>query len=295
MEFSWHKTDDKVEKVRHFLQHHGVSGRLFKQVTGQGQILINGQLAASTGALVTQADQVTIKLPPEKKAHQVTISTQPLKVIYADANWLVVDKPAGLSSIPGPTNQTDTLLNRVQGWLQQQNDTEAVPHVVTRLDRFTSGIVLLARHRFAHSLIAKQLQAHTIDKRYYAIVSGHLTSTHGFMTQPLGRQGDEIRRRVMADGKAAKTEYWQLEQLAAATFVEVKLYTGRTHQIRAHFTDAGHPLLGDQLYAGPLDLGITRQALHAYELSFYDPFTQQTMHFTSPLPADMQAVLASDN
>lgn len=291
MEFSWIKTDEQEEKVRYFLQHHGVSGRLFKQVTGQGRILINGRLAASTGVRLQQNDRVTIQLPPEKAAQQIAISTQPLNVIYADENWLVVDKPADLSSIPGPTNQTDTLLNRVQGWLQQQNNTETVPHVVTRLDRFTSGLVLLARHRFAHSLIAQQLTDHTLDKRYYAIVAGHLATTHGFLTQPLGRQGDEIRRRVMATGKPAKTEYWQMTKLARATLVEVKLHTGRTHQIRVHFADQGHPLLGDQLYGGPLDQGITRQALHAYELNFYDPFTQTERHFTSPLPADMQAVL----
>ncbi|MFD0897641.1 RluA family pseudouridine synthase [Loigolactobacillus binensis] len=291
MEFSWRKTDDNEEKVRYFLQQHGISGRLFKQVTGQGKILINNQLAASTGVRVHPGDQITIQLPPEKSDQRLTVSTQPIQVIYADNNWLVVNKPTGLASIPGPTNQTDTLLNRILGWLQQQNSPDTVPHVVTRLDRFTSGLVLLARHRFAHSLIARQLMDHSLDKRYYAIVAGHLTAKHGFLTQPIGRQGEAIRRQVMANGKAAKTEYWQVSKLATATLVKVKLYTGRTHQIRVHFTAQGHPLLGDQLYGGPLDQGIQRQALHAYELNFYDPFTQQVMHFTCPMPSDMQALL----
>ncbi|MFL2028326.1 RluA family pseudouridine synthase [Loigolactobacillus zhaoyuanensis] len=291
MEFSWVKIDDKEEKVRYFLQNHGVSGRLFKQVTGQGKILINGQLAASTGVRLHQNDRVTISLPPEKRMQQVIASTRSLKVIYADDNWLVVDKPAGLSSIPGPTNQSDTLLNRVQGWLIRQNSLTTVPHIVTRLDRFTSGLVLVARHHFAHSLIARQLDDHSLDKHYYAIVAGQLDTAHGLFTQPIGRRGTEIRRRVLVDGKKAKTEYWQRKQLARATLVEVKLYTGRTHQIRVHFAAQGHPLLGDELYAGPLDLGITRQALHAYQLGFYDPFTQQRLQFNSPLPADMQVVI----
>lgn len=291
MKFTWDKQDPTREKVRQFLQRHGVSGRLFKQVTHAGKILINQQLAASTGARVQQGDQITIELPPEKRTTPITPSSGPLKLVYADANWLIIDKPAGLTSIPGPTNQTDTLLNRIQGWLLTQNEEQTLPHIVTRLDRFTSGLVLVARHRFAHSLLARQLANRELDKRYYAIIAGHLTDAHGLMAQPIGRVDHAIYRQVMASGKPAKTEYWQVKSLKQATLVKVKLLTGRTHQIRVHFSASGHPLLGDQLYGGPMNLGLKRQALHAYQLTFYDPFAQKKRQFTSKLPADMQTVL----
>nr|SFZ88017.1 Similar to ribosomal large subunit pseudouridine synthase D, Bacillus subtilis YjbO type [Loigolactobacillus rennini] len=291
LKFTWDKQDATPEKVRYFLQRHGVSGRLFKQVTHTGKILINQQFAASTGARVQQGDQITIELPPEKRATPLKASSGPLTVIYADANWLIIDKPAGLASIPGPTNQTDTLLNRIQGWLLAQNAVETLPHIVTRLDRFTSGLVLVARHRFAHSLLARQLADQKLDKRYYAIIAGHLATAHGLMTQPIGRLDHAIYRQVMATGKPAKTEYWQVSALRQATLVSVKLLTGRTHQIRVHFSASGHPLLGDELYGGPMTLGIQRQALHAYQLTFYDPFAQKKRQFTSKLPADMQTIL----
>ena len=167
-----------------------------------------------------------------------------------------------------------------------------VPHIITRLDRYTSGVVLLAKHSFAQGLIDKQVSNHEFDKRYYAIVAGQITKQHGLIEAPLKRKEGENFQIVSPDGRQAVTEYWLKANLAGGSLVEVKLHTGRTHQIRVHFQSKGHPLLGDELYKGPLDMGIERQALHAYHLAFNDPFTNKRLVVEAPLPSDMKSVLA---
>ena len=141
-------------------------------------------------------------------------------------------------------------------------------------------------------LIDKQVSNHEFDKRYYAIVAGQVTKQHGLIEAPLKRKEGENFQIVSPDGRQAVTEYWLKANLAGGSLVEVKLHTGRTHQIRVHFQSKGHPLLGDELYKGPLDMGIERQALHAYHLAFNDPFTNKRLVVEAPLPSDMKSVLA---
>lgn len=181
-------------------------------------------------------------------------------------------------------------MNRIKGYLIDQGSKDLRPHFISRLDRFTSGLVLVAKNRLAQSLIANQVEQHLIDKQYWAIVSGQVSEEHGFLSQPIGRVADSPRRAVMNNGQSAKTEYWREQVNDSWTLVRVKLHTGRTHQIRVHFSNIGHPLLGDQLYDGPLEL-ISRQALHAYHIEFVDPFDQQTRMFEAAIPEDMKNVL----
>lgn len=172
MRYTWTNQGSQPEKIKPFLQALGMGNRLISDIKhGQGQFLINGQTVAPT-ALVPSGAQLTIIVNPEPVDPAVQVNHQPITVVYEDEHWLVVDKPAGLSSIPGPTNQTDTLLNRIKGYLMEQGADDLRPHLVSRLDRFTSGLVLIAKHRVAHSMIASQVQNHEIDKRYLAIVSG---------------------------------------------------------------------------------------------------------------------------
>ncbi len=292
--FSWINEGEEAVKIKTFLAQKGVSHRMFAIIKrGGGQVLL-AKKPVLTLDTVQPGQEVTITLPPEKGNDVVATSFLPLPILFEDDNWLIVDKPAGLTSVPGKADQETTMVNRVKGYLVESGATDLVPHVVTRLDRFTSGVALLAKHRFAHGLLDKQLQTHSVDKRYYALVDGQLEQDHGLIDAPIGRlEGDFIRRTVRPDGRPSKTEYWVKERYANQTLVQVQLHTGRTHQIRVHFAHLGHPLVGDDLYGGPMDRGIDRQALHAFSIAFYDPFLQSTRQVHSPIPDDLKAVLAN--
>lgn len=291
MEFTW-QNEGKQQTLKKFLAARGVSHRLMGKIRRQkGAVLVDGK-KVPFGTVLHQNEQVTLVLPEEKPVIKIAASPKPIEVLYEDANWLLVAKPAGLTSVPGPSNREDTLVNRVKYYLERNGRKNVVPHIITRLDRYTSGVVLLAKHSFAQGLIDKQVSNHEFDKRYYAIVAGQITKQHGLIEAPLKRKEGENFQIVSLDGRQAITEYWLKANLAGGSLVEVKLHTGRTHQIRVHFQSKGHPLLGDELYKGPLDMGIERQALHAYRLAFNDPFTNKRLVVEAPLPSDMKSVLA---
>lgn len=291
MEFTW-QNEGKQQTLKKFLAARGVSHRLMGKIRRQkGAVLVDGKRVLF-GTVLHQNEQVTLVLPEEKPVIKIAASPKPIEVLYEDANWLLVAKPAGLTSVPGPSNREDTLVNRVKYYLERNGRKNVVPHIITRLDRYTSGVVLLAKHSFAQGLIDKQVSNHEFDKRYYAIVAGQIAKQHGLIEAPLKRKEGENFQIVSPDGRQAVTEYWLKANLAGGSLVEVKLHTGRTHQIRVHFQSKGHPLLGDELYKGPLDMGIERQALHAYHLAFNDPFTNKRLVVEAPLPSDMKSVLA---
>lgn len=233
---------------------------------------------------------VTLELPADAAEENVAISHAPIEVIYEDEFWLVVNKPAGLTSVPGPSNSTDTLVNRVKGYLFEQNSAVKAPRIITRLDRYTSGLVLFAKHSFAQAQIASQVESHRMDKRYFALVQGQIAREHGFIEGPIARVADDVKYQIAPDGRFAKSEYWLEKSNAELSLVQVKLHTGRTHQIRVHFSENGHPLLGDKLYGGERTL-IARQALHAGKLGFTDPFTKKYLEFSCPIPPDMQLII----
>ncbi|WP_404799080.1 RluA family pseudouridine synthase [Apilactobacillus micheneri] len=290
LKFTW-ANNDKIEYgIKQFLVKKGVSHRMYNDLKHDGDILLNHG-HTKFDAQVKPGDELTVIFPDEQSDDEVAFSEQPIDIIYEDDNWLVVNKPAGLTSVPGPSNREDTLVNRIKGYLRKKGSHDLKPHLITRLDRFTSGLVLVAKNRLANSLANQQVAKHQIEKYYYAIVDGKLAKSHAIIDQPIGRVGDNFRREVIADGKNAVTEYWVETSSSNNTMVKIKLHTGRTHQIRVHMTALGHPLLGDQLYNGPLDRGIKRQALHAYYLKFHDDLSNVDREFKLDLPADMQAIL----
>lgn len=293
MEYTWDNQIAQPTTIKRFLQRQGVGHRLIADAKhGQGQFLLNGEPAASA-TMVGPGDQITFALQSEPEDKTVATSYQPLKIVFEDANWLIVNKPAGLTSIPGPTNSTDTLLNRIKGYLKAHELDDLRPHLVLQLDRFTSGIVLIAKHRLAQSMIAAQVEQHRIEKIYCAIVTGVINQPHGVIDAPIGRVIDSPKRAVMPTGQVAKTEFWLQASNPDWSLLKVQLHTGRTHQIRVHLAHIGHPLLGDQLYGGPQDL-LTRQALHASRLKFVDPFTKHPIEVTAPLPDDMQQIIINN-
>lgn len=290
--FSWIKLDAGSIKIKTFLAERGVSHRMFSIIKrGGGRILLDGRPVKTMDEIKIN-QKITVIMPPEISNDLLPFSKQPIEVLFEDDNFLVVNKAAGVTSVPGKADRENTMVNRVKGHLQQEGADDLVPHVITRLDRFTSGVALLAKHRFAHGLLDKDLKTHAVDKRYLALVDGDLAQDYGMIDSPIGRMdGDFIRREVRMDGKSSQTEYWVLKRFGDQTLVRVQLHTGRTHQIRVHFKSIGHPLVGDEIYDGPLDRGANRQMLHAYWIKWFDPFAQFDRHFVAPLPADMKKVM----
>lgn len=279
MKYKLTNKTNKELSIKKYLNSCGISHRLYTKLKQMPQNFKANGKKVSNDHKLKQNDVVEFEIPVEPDDPKVSISYEPINAIFEDENWLVVDKPAGLTSVPGPSNRIDTLVNRVKGYWKNNQEDNLVPHIITRLDRDTCGLVLIAKNLLSNSLINQQLANHKIVKYYYALVSGNLDKDHDVINLPIGRNGDKIAREVMEDGQAAVTEYWVKQRLTNAALVKVQLHTGRTHQIRVHFAALGHPLLGDKLYQGPMNLGYTHQALEAYYLEFFDDLKDKTRKF----------------
>ena len=283
MENTWMYRGTEPIKIMKYLKSLGMGHRLFNDLkNGEGEFLVDHRKVRPTTQILPN-QPLTIKAQPELADDTVRISNDPLNVVYEDDNWLVIDKPAGVTSIPGPTVQNDTVLNRVKGYLIANNSVDLCPHLITRLDRFTGGLLLIAKHHIASSMISQQVQQHQMLKEYTALVEGQIMDEHGEINKPIGRKDGQAARVIDENGQRALTEYWVEERDAKWTRVRVRLHTGRTHQIRVHFAAIGHPLIGDHLYGGDTSK-YDHQLLHASKISFNDPFTLKQRTFTSELP-----------
>lgn len=292
MIFNWQYQGSGKQSVRQFLRHKGISRTLLKKIKFHGGQLQVARVPVTVRTLLLPGQTLTVTLPPEPAQAPLTPSTAPIQILWEDAHFLVVDKPAQVASLPAHAHPLDSMAQRVLGYYQRQNAANQVIHLVTRLDRGTSGVMLFAKHAFAHTLLAQQMQSGQLKKTYLAVVQGHLAYQHNQLTWPIKRAPHSfIKRTTAVGGRTALTEYWQVQQLPTATLVRVRLHTGRTHQIRVHFATIGHPLLGDQLYAGPAVTGLIRPALHCAQLQFYHPFLKQTLTLKSSLPTDLQRLI----
>lgn len=285
MENTWIYQGKEPIKIKKYLQQLGMGHRLFNDLkNGQGEFLVDHRVVRPTTKVLPN-QPLTVKAVPEMADEGVATSDEPLTIVYEDNNWLVIDKPAGVTSVPGPTVTNGTILNRVKGYLIDQQSPDLRPHLITRLDRFTGGLLLVAKHHIASSMISQQVQQHKMLKEYTAIVEGHLDDQHGIIDKPIARREGKISRVIAEDGQRAVTEYWVEKETAAVTRVRIQLHTGRTHQIRVHFAAIGHPLIGDHLYGGNTSK-YEHQLLHASKISFKDPFTLKQLTFTSELPVE---------
>lgn len=290
MENTWIYTGQEPMKIKQFLQSLGMGHRLFNDIKrGDGEFLVDHRTVRPTTKILPN-QPLTIRVQAESPDPTVAISKLPLDIVYEDANWLVVNKPAGVTSIPGPTVQNDTVLNRAVGYLQARGSADLRPHLITRLDRYTSGVLLIAKHRVASSMISQQVQQHQMIKEYHALVAGQVSPDHDLIDQPILRQPDQIQRVVDPAGQRAVTEYWVENRGTHWTLLRLRLHTGRTHQIRVHLAYLGHPLIGDHLYGGDTSQ-IEHQALAATKISFVDPFTQETRTCQINLPSFIQNLM----
>lgn len=294
MKFYWTYTQENPMQIKSFLAKQGISKKMLAKIKFQGgKITVNLQ-EKNVRYELQLGDQLEISLPKEEPHELLQADNHPLSIVFEDEHLLIVNKPAGVPSIPAQYHPNGTMANRVKYYLQSQNYENQVVHTVTRLDKDTSGLMLFAKHGFAHAKLDQQLQKKQLIKKYTALVSGkhHELPLHGVISQPIARQeGSIMKRTIDPEGKYAKTEFWVKRQLTEASLVDIQLHTGRTHQIRVHFESLGCPLLGDDLYGCDSSHLIDRQALHCQELIFMHPFTGKELHLTAPLPKDMKAII----
>lgn len=284
---------DQAVKVKTFLKQQEISKSLLAKIKFKGgNIFVNGTPQNAIYQL-SVGDTVTIDIPSEADETGSLLPVEhELEIVYEDDHFLVINKPFGYASIPSVLHSS-TMANFVKGYYLRKEYENRQVHIVTRLDKDTSGLMLFAKHGYAHARLDRQLQTKMVQKRYFALVHGSgILEPTGDIIAPIGRPQDSIITRcVTKDGKYAHTSYEVIASFNDVHLVDIRLHTGRTHQIRVHFAYIGFPLLGDDLYGGNMDFGITRQALHCHHLSFVNPFIEERLILQSSLPADFQAVI----
>ncbi len=270
-------------KLKSFLRNYcAISTRLLAKLkrTPMG-IVVNGRHAIVTDCL-GEGDHISLCLPQDHKIPQT--ADIPIVVVYEDTDLIVVDKPSGMPMYPSPGHDRDSLSNAVANYFSGRGEQHSF-RPVYRLDRDTTGLVLLAKHSYAASVLAKN-----VKKTYLAICEGILTGS-GEIEKPIGiKEGHKLQRAVRSDGEYALTRWRSLFSGHGHSLLALKLKTGRTHQIRVHLSSAGHPLAGDDFYGGNL-LKVSRQALDCTEIRFLHPVDRRTMRFVHSLPDDMEKLL----
>ncbi len=280
--------------LRDFLRvEKNLSRQVLTHIKNEGDLLINGE-HVTVRALVKEGDQVTVVFPKEKRSEGLHPRNIPFQIVYEDDHFLVINKQANLPTIPSIYHPERSLANAVL-YYYDKHEIPCTFHAVNRLDRDTSGLLIVAKHRYAHDLLTKQQKTGKVKRTYLAIVHGYVNEDQGRIEAPIGRKTDSIiEREVRVDGQEAITKYQVLKRFAEATLLKLSLETGRTHQIRVHMAYLGHPLLGDDLYGGSI-AKINRQALHSSELQFFHPFCEQDMNFNVCPPKDMEAIITENH
>lgn len=280
-----------------------ISRSYVQKLIERGSVTVNGDFCNEKKWKTKVGDLIAIEIP-DPESPDVMPENIPLDIVYEDDDVIIVDKPAGLVVHPANGNASGTLVNALLfhcGEHLSSINGVIRPGIVHRIDKDTSGLLMVAKSDRAHVSLSEQLAEHSITRRYVAIVYNSFKEDEGTVDAPIGRDpGSRIKNAVLMPGtkgadsaKRAVTHYRVLERFGRYTMIEARLETGRTHQIRVHMSYIGHPLLGDQLY-GPAKnkAGAKRQMLHAKVLGFMHPVSGEYMEFESPLPEDMEKVIA---
>ncbi|WP_080840423.1 RluA family pseudouridine synthase [Cohnella massiliensis] len=260
-----------------------------------GAVVVNG-MAAKPNAKLAAGDAITVTIP-EPEPIEAAPEPIPLDIVHEDEDVIVINKPRGLVVHPAPGHASGTVVNALLYHCKDLSGINGVvrPGIVHRIDKDTTGLLMAAKNDAAHHSLAEQLKAHSVIRRYTALVRGVVPHDRGTIDAPIGRDRNDRKMFAVTDkgAKDAVTHFTVLERFAEYTLVELRLETGRTHQIRVHMKYIGHPLVGDPVYGGRggRNLGIEGQALHAGVLGFVHPRTGRTMEFSAPLPDDMEHAL----
>lgn len=265
-----------------------------RQLIEDAHIFLNGR-AARPSTLVRAGDVITVHRPHAQPIDLIA-EDLPLDIVYEDPDVVVVNKSAGMVVHPAPGHPSGTLVNALLARYPDSTiGSDVRPGIVHRIDRDTSGLLVVARNDRALQHLQAQQHARTMVKVYLAVVEGGFREAQGVIDAPIARHpSDRLRMAVVAQGRPARSHWQVIEPLGDYTLIAVRLETGRTHQIRVHFAYKNRPILGDPLY-GPrkphATFGLTRQFLHAHRLGFRLPATEETIEFVSPLPEDLQIAL----
>jgi 23S rRNA pseudouridine1911/1915/1917 synthase len=262
-----------------------------QKLIADGYITVNDQVAKA-GLKLNIGDRLRVIIPPVPPS-RLTPEAIPLNIIYEDDDLLVIDKPAGLTVHPAPGHLSHTLVNALLSHFPHLADISDSlrPGIVHRLDKDTSGVMLVAKNSVAQADLVEQFKTRSVAKAYLVLVKGHLTPEDGAIEAPIGRDpGNRKRMAVVASGREARTEYRVIRYIADYTLLEVRPETGRTHQIRVHFSAIGYPVVGDKVY-GVKSAYLSRQFIHASRLGFKLPSTGEYVEFKSELPPDLAQAL----
>lgn len=276
--------------IREYLREKGISKAALTDIKFRGgTITINGR-HATVRHILTAGEELVISFPPEERGKGMISENIPLDIMYEDEHVVVINKRPYMATIPSREHPSGTVANALLYYYDQQQLPNTV-HIVTRLDRDTSGLMLVAKNRFIHHLLSKQHQQKAVNRTYEALVHGVMEQDTGTVDAPIARKEESIIERIVHEsGQRAVTHFQVVNRYDHLTYVALELETGRTHQIRVHMAYLGHPLLGDDLYGGRRDR-MDRQALHSKRLTFYHPVMEKMMTFTAPLPDDMEYIL----
>ena len=274
------------------------SRSFIQRLIEDGAVRVNGRVEIKPSYRVRASDVIEVSLPPpEDVSACVPPEDIAIAVLYEDDDLLVVDKPRGMTVHPGAGRTTGTLVNALLG---RQMNLSGIggplrPGIVHRLDRNTTGVMIVAKTDQAHLRLAADLAAHRVGRHYLALVRGNIVENEGVVDAPIGRHAvDRKRQAVVAGGRRAVTRFRTLERFGDYTLIEATLETGRTHQIRVHMQYIGRPVAGDPVYGGVRDeLGLAAQALHSAKVEFTHPATGRHMVFEADMPDDMRAAVGA--
>lgn len=263
-----------------------------RELIDNNWVTVNG-LQVKPSYQLDSGDRIKLVIPPPPPSGTAAENI-PLKVLYEDNELAVIDKPAGLTTHPAPGHASGTLLNALMSRFPELlNEGGERPGIVHRLDKNTSGLMVIARTRQAQAALAEQFKKREVTKVYLALVKGTVEPSEGIIEAPIGRHQQQRKKMaITGNGREARSQYRVIKRFKNCTLLEVRIYTGRTHQIRVHLKSIGYPVIGDETY-GIMSEKFSRQFLHSHRLSFKQPSSGCVLSFTSELPPDLSIPLSS--
>lgn len=275
----------KETTLKEFLIEKGISSRMMVKLKREKGIFVNGDLRRVAHDL-NKGDRVRIVMNEEKNNFE--LQDIELEVLYEDYDLLIVNKQPFIVVHPTKSHPNGTIANSVANYLDKRGENIKI-RFINRLDMNTSGLLIIGKNPFSQHVLSKDMSENLIDKEYLTLVHGSLEEDEGTIDKPIYRPTDDSIKRVVDErGQRSITHYKVVKRLKGATLVKIKLETGRTHQIRVHMSDMGHPIVGDELYGSADEEIIKRQALHAYKLNLSQPRTKERLSIESGLPSDIK-------
>ncbi len=267
-----------------------LSAKALRRLKNRGTVLVN-DVPVYLKSTIHEGDRIILIYPPENNNPYLTPEEVPINIVYEDQDIMVLDKQAGICVHPTKHYPRGTLANGVLFHWRKIGENSTI-HFINRLDRNTTGLVLLAKNTYGAQQFFRQQREGIIKRSYLALVQGEVKNNSGYIDLPIAREDSPTTKRLISkEGKPSVTHYQVMERFSGYTLLEVRLETGRTHQIRVHLGHLGYPIIGDSFYGGDTTL-LNRQFLHAFRLVFYHPINSKKMEFTTEIPEELTRVLS---